>query len=102
MRLIAQLELNPKRTIRFIAWSGEEYGGALSGGSQYARDHADEMINHIVAFESDLGSRTPVAWGFSGEENSTSYFHNLVNTYFEPIYNLTTVADGDGESVDSG
>jgi len=33
LRLIAQSGLTPKRTIRFIAWSGEEYGGNLSGGS---------------------------------------------------------------------
>jgi carboxypeptidase Q len=26
----------------------------------------------------------------------------LVNTYFAPIYNITTVLDGEGESVDSG
>jgi len=100
--LIAQLNLNPKRTIRFIAWSGEEYGNDLSGASQYALAHAAEMDNHIVAFESDLGSTTPVAWGFSGGVNSTSYFEALADTYFGPIYNLTTVVVGDGESVDSG
>jgi carboxypeptidase Q len=100
--LIAQSGLKPKRTIRFIAWSGEEYGGNLSGGSQYARDHAYEMDKHVFGFESDLGSRTPVAWGFSGADENTAYFHSLVETYFEPIYNLTKVLDGEGESVDVG
>lgn len=33
LRLIAQNGLRPKRTIRFIAWSGEEYGGLSSGAS---------------------------------------------------------------------
>jgi len=74
LRLIAKLAGKPKRTIRFIAWSGEEYGGSLSGASQYARDHADEMKNHIIAFESDLGSRTPVAWGYDGGEKGFEYF----------------------------
>lgn len=44
------------------------------------------MDNHIVAFESDLGSRTPVGWGFTGGDNSTKYFHDLVNTYFGVIF----------------
>ncbi|EAR91471.1 plasma glutamate carboxypeptidase (macronuclear) [Tetrahymena thermophila SB210] len=102
LRLIAKSGLTPKRTIRFIAWSGEEYGGSLSGASQYANDHKDEMDNHIVAFESDLGSRTPVAWGFSGGQNGLNYFQDLVSTYFKPIYNITEVLDGEGEMVDSG
>jgi len=55
-----------------------------------------------VAFESDLGSRTPVAWGFSGQPNAVEYFQNIVSTYFEPIYNITNVQLDDGESVDSG
>jgi carboxypeptidase Q len=74
----------------------------LSGGAQYARDHAYEMDKHIVAFESDLGSRTPVAWGFDGGASSSSFIHDLANTYLGPIYNLTNVIDGEGESVDSG
>lgn len=74
LRLIATAGIRPKRTIRFIAWSGEEYGGTSSGAAQYARDHKDEMDKHIVAFESDLGSRTPVGWGFTGGPRSTAYF----------------------------
>lgn len=102
IRLIGQLNLNPKRTIRFIAWSGEEYGGSNSGAAQYARDHAAELQNHIAAFESDLGSTTPIGWGFNGGVQATAYFHNLVDTYFTPVYNITQVWEGQGESVDSG
>lgn len=94
LRLIVKTGLHPKRTIRFIAWSGEEYGGSKSGAAQYANDHLHEMDNHVFAFENDLGSRTPVAWGFTGGENGLKYFQDLVNTYFEPIYGLTTVLDG--------
>ena len=31
MRLIKQNKLKPKRTIRFIAWSGQEWGGPQNG-----------------------------------------------------------------------
>jgi len=49
------------------------------------------MDNHIVAFESDLGSRTPVGWGFTGGEQSTIYFKSLVDTYF-PV-NIQLLSD---------
>lgn len=59
------------------------------------------MNNHVIAFESDLGSRTPVAWGFSGNVEGLVYFDRLAKTYLEPIYNMTHVVDGEGEMVDS-
>jgi len=31
VRTLISLGLRPKRTIRFMAWSGEEYGGTNSG-----------------------------------------------------------------------
>jgi carboxypeptidase Q len=31
LRVIKRLGLKPKRTMRFIAWSGEEYGGDKGG-----------------------------------------------------------------------
>ena len=50
MRLIMKNNLRPKRTIRFIAWSGEEWGGLLNGAHAYLLAHRDELKNHIVAF----------------------------------------------------
>lgn len=41
MRLILKNGLRPKRTIRFIAWSGEEYGNVLSGGHAYLLAHRE-------------------------------------------------------------
>jgi hypothetical protein len=38
------------------------------------------MDNHIFAFESDLGSTKPVAWGFNAGTNGLKYFHDLVGT----------------------
>jgi carboxypeptidase Q len=39
MRLIKDLLPKPKRTIRFIAWSGEEWGGQLNGAHTYVLAH---------------------------------------------------------------
>jgi len=64
--VLIQLGLRPKRTIRFIAWSGEEFGSPLNGAHAYVNQHKDELKNHIIAFESDLGSTTPYGFGFNG------------------------------------
>ena len=40
----------PKRTLRFVAWSGEESGSEIDGAAQYAKTHAKELSKHIAAF----------------------------------------------------
>jgi carboxypeptidase Q len=59
-QLLKQLNIRPKRTIRFIAWMNEENGGA--GGRAYAEDHKSEIANHIAAIESDLGAGHPIGF----------------------------------------
>lgn len=41
MRLILKNNLRPKRTIRFIAWSGEEWGDPKNGARTYFLAHKD-------------------------------------------------------------
>ncbi len=52
-RLIAALPRAPRRTIRVFLAANEEFG--LSGARAYGELHADELINHTAAIESDLG-----------------------------------------------
>ena len=40
LRLLKKNGLVPKRTLRFIAWSGEEFGAPDSGNKQYLSLHA--------------------------------------------------------------
>ena len=54
--LIAQLPQRPKRTIRVVMFGAEEVG--LLGARAYAKQHADEVKNHVVATESDFGADT--------------------------------------------
>jgi len=60
VQLIKQLRLNPKRTIRFIAWMNEENG--LVGGRTYAKDYGAEIPNHFAAIESDRGAGHPLGF----------------------------------------
>lgn len=41
MRLLLRNGLRPKRTIRFIAWSGEEWGDPKNGNKAYLAAHKD-------------------------------------------------------------
>jgi carboxypeptidase Q len=59
-QLLQQLHLQPRRTLRVIAWMDEENGG---GGNQaYAKAHAAEMTNHVAAIESDAGAGHPLGF----------------------------------------
>jgi len=51
------LNLQPRRTIRVIAWMNEENG--LMGGKTYAEAHAAELDHHVAAIEMDFGSGHP-------------------------------------------
>ncbi len=57
INILRKLKLIPKRTIRVVLWTNEENG--LRGGKAYARDHADELKNHVAAIESDSGVFAP-------------------------------------------
>jgi carboxypeptidase Q len=58
--LLHRLNLQPKRTIRVIAWMNEEAGAA--GRDTYAHDHASDMNNQFAAIESDLGAEHPLGF----------------------------------------
>ncbi len=52
-RLITQAGLKPRRTIRFVLYSGEEEG--LFGSEGYVRDHAKELPDISVVLTHDAG-----------------------------------------------
>jgi carboxypeptidase Q len=60
VQLLRQLNLRPKRTIRFIAWMNEENG--VVGGRTYAKDNASAIAEHIAAIESDRGAGHPLGF----------------------------------------
>jgi hypothetical protein len=53
-RQIRRLGLQPRRTIRFVLWNGEEQG--LYGSLGYVRSHRDELDRHVMASSFDIGS----------------------------------------------
>ncbi|TDI75108.1 MAG: peptidase M28 family protein [Bacteroidetes bacterium] len=64
VKLIQDLGLKPKRTVRVVAWTNEENG--MRGANGYRDAHVDEIDNHILGIESDGGVFKPRGFGFSG------------------------------------
>jgi Zn-dependent M28 family amino/carboxypeptidase len=63
---LRKLGLKPRRTIRVVLFTNEENG--LRGGRAYAKDHAAELPNTVLAVESDSGGFAPR--GFSVQARS--------------------------------
>jgi carboxypeptidase Q len=66
VRLIHQLGLRPRRTVRVVLWTNEENGGR--GAKAYRDTHAAELSRHVLAIESDNGTFTPHGFRFSGSD----------------------------------
>lgn len=61
LRLLRELGLRPKRTIRAVLYMDEENGG--SGGYAYARSESRKAERHVAAIESDRGGFLPLGFG---------------------------------------
>ena len=75
VKLIKDLGLKPKRTIRAVMWTNEENG--LRGGEAYRDEHLNELDNHILAMESDAGVFKPSGFGFSGPDESFKILQDI-------------------------
>jgi carboxypeptidase Q len=95
LRLLKQLGLKPKRTIRVVAFMNEENGGR--GGEAYAaKDRPGET--HIAAIESDMGGFMPRGFGVSTDsvrfEKIARWAH-----LFSPIWADRIVRGGGGTDI---
>lgn len=80
-RLLKEAGYKPKRTMRFIAWSGEESGSYIDGAAQYKRDHEKELPKHVAAFESDLGSTKLRGFGYQGSAEGKAIVQDILTKY---------------------
>ena len=63
VRLLKELGLRPRRTIRAVLYTNEENG--LRGGNGYRDAHRAELTKHVLAIESDSGIYQPEGFGLA-------------------------------------
>ena len=63
IRLLKELGLRPRRTIRAVLYTNEENG--LRGGNAYRDMHRAELAKHVLAIESDSGIYRPEGFGLA-------------------------------------
>ena len=81
LRLIRQFGLEPRRTIRAVLFTNEEYG--QSGGKAYAAVHDSER--HVAALETDLGGGRPRQWGATGTPAQLAFLERAAAPLGLPI-----------------
>ncbi len=62
--LLKELGLVPRRTVRVVLFTNEEFG--LRGGKAYFEAHGKEL--HVAAIESDSGAGAPKGFGVAGKD----------------------------------
>ncbi|HEY7153854.1 MAG TPA: M20/M25/M40 family metallo-hydrolase [Gemmataceae bacterium] len=63
-RILAKSGIRPKRTIRFVLFTGEEQG--LHGSREYVKRHKDEMAKTSMALVHDTGTGRVLGIGLQG------------------------------------
>jgi carboxypeptidase Q len=94
VRLMKQLGLKPKRTVRVVLWTNEENGGR--GGRAYRDAHESELSKHSVAMECDNGVFRPNGVRFQGTDAGLA-FVTKIGALLERI-GASHVERGDGEA----
>jgi carboxypeptidase Q len=96
VKLLKQLGLQPKRTIRVVFWVNEENG--VKGAAAYALAHKDELAKHVLAVESDTGGFAPK--GFIANDKDPETAKRVVEriaeiaTLLQPLHATRVKLDG--------
>lgn len=75
VRLMHELGLRPRRTVRVVLWTNEENG--LRGANAYRDQYRAELDNHVLAVESDAGVFKPLGFGFSGSDDAFAILQQI-------------------------
>jgi hypothetical protein len=76
-RAIKALGLQPRRTLRFVLFTGEEEG--MLGSNAYVRRHRDEMDGTIAALIMDVGAGRPLGWFSMGRTDLDAQVRDLMS-----------------------
>jgi carboxypeptidase Q len=97
VRLMRQLGLRPRRTVRVVLWTNEENG--LRGARTYAMQHREELSKHVLAIESDRGTFQPTGFSFKGSAQAKEIIEQ-VGALLGEIKSGKIIAQGAGADVE--
>lgn len=96
LRILKELNIRPKRTIRLVLWTNEENG--LRGANAYRNKYLDKLKDHILAIESDAGVFKPSGFGFTGPDESLNILQDI-GTLLKPIQSGDITKGGGGADI---
>jgi carboxypeptidase Q len=96
LRLMKELGLRPRRTVRVVFWTNEENG--LRGANVYKNNRLAEVEKHVLAMESDAGVFSPEGFGFTGV-NAAYGVINEIGQMLTPIGANTITRGGGGADI---
>lgn len=94
LRLMKNLGLRPRRTVRVVLWTNEENGGR--GGQAYRDAHRAELARTVMMLEADSGLFRPVSIAVTANETA----RDTIRTIASLLANIDaqTVTPGGGGS----
>lgn len=96
LRLMKELGLRPRRTVRVVFWTNEENG--LRGANVYKNNRLAEVEKHVLAMESDSGVFSPEGFGFTGV-NAAYAMINEIGQMLTPIGANSITRGGGGADI---
>jgi carboxypeptidase Q len=96
LRLMKELGLRPRRTVRVVFWTNEENG--LRGANVYKNNRLAEVEKHVLAMESDSGVFSPEGFGFTGV-NAAYAVINEIGQMLAPIGANSITRGGGGADI---
>jgi len=95
---IVKSGFKPKRTIRFVLFTGEEQG--LDGSLNYVKAHKDEMANHVAAVVLDNGQGPVTGFQLGGRDDLIPQVEGLADSL--QAFGKLTVDDDTEFGTDTG
>ncbi len=95
-RLLKELGLVPRRTVRVVLFANEERG--LDGGRVYAANRPEELARHVAAFETDSGGFRPTGFSFEGKPEAADRLDVLM-PLFRSLGDLVVKRGGSGADI---
>jgi carboxypeptidase Q len=92
LKVLKDLNLRPRRTIRVVLFTNEENG--MRGGYAYRDAHKEELANHVMMLESDSGVFRPLGFGLSANDRARTTVREIAGL-LEAI-GASKVEDGGG------